>query len=89
MTMELTNGDDLRKARWKAGLSQRQLAELVGLREGTIRFYEAGRLPIPIKRKAFIAQALELAQEKQMAELKAAITVINTRTGRRGPIPAT
>lgn len=81
--MRLSNGNDLRKARWKAGLSQRQLAELVGLREGTIRFYETGRLPIPVKRKAFIVQALELAQEKQAADLKTAIITTKTRTGKR------
>jgi transcriptional regulator with XRE-family HTH domain len=52
--------DDLRQARVKAGLTQEQLAELVGKDQGAISRYENGKLTPDIQVAPIIAEALKL-----------------------------
>lgn len=54
----------LRIARKAAGLSQHELASLVGLKEGTITFYETGRRNIPLG----VLEMLILACKNQVAK---------------------
>lgn len=66
----MTAGQVVRELRKGAGLSQRELAALLGVSENTVTRWESGnRKPPPYLRLA-IEHVLEDAQERPAAEIK-------------------
>lgn len=60
----MTLGDILREARKKKGLTQEELAELVGVSTYTIGNYESDRFTPRISYLKWVAQALDLKIEE-------------------------
>jgi len=59
-------GDDLRRTRRRAGLTQRELAELVGLHRNTLARLERGEWPISDWLTAKFWKVLMLAQYRRV-----------------------
>lgn len=55
--MATTSGDRVREARQRAGLTVRQLAELLGVSPSMIAHWESGNKPVSARRLAQIADA--------------------------------
>lgn len=65
----MTIGEFLRKAREKKGLSQRELAELVGVSHVSIYNYEQGNHTPRITHLKWLAQALDIKLEELIERL--------------------
>ena len=63
INMKITVGDEIIKARQAAGLTQRQLADKIGVRLSTICAYEKGRCDPSSGRWDALADALNLDVE--------------------------
>jgi transcriptional regulator with XRE-family HTH domain len=55
-------GEEIAKARRKAGMSQRELKQAIGVSRQTISLYERGKAPPPFETLASIARALKADQ---------------------------
>ena len=83
--MEQKIRENIRLFREKAGLSQRNLAELIGKSESAVQGYENGKTDIPLSSLVAIAAALKITfaelsegkKEKKTAEKEQEIKIYN------------
>lgn len=66
----LTIGEKIREARLKAGLSQAQLAKLIGTKQGNIARYEANGQSPTINKLLEIAEATNIAPHWFLEDIK-------------------
>lgn len=65
-THRVTLGDQIREARERAQLTQPELAELVGVSEGTISNWERGKVQAPKNRLARVWEVLHAYREPRL-----------------------
>ena len=74
-------GTRIAETRKSQGITQIQMAEMLGVSQQTINSYEVGRRRVPVSTLSTLARTLSISIEELLGE------VSNQSSGKRGPAP--